>query len=98
MKRIKIYLVNVAMAINQFINTLAGGHPDECISSRFGRRWPDSWFARFIDHLFFFDKDHTENAIEFDEGSRDVAPDNSQTIVAILIIVIVLYIISRLAC
>lgn len=56
------FTVNYFLAIDQLINTLLMGHPDETISSRLGRTigkeryfWV-GWFRRFVDTLFFFDK------------------------------------------
>ena len=51
---------NVLIAVDQLCNAVAGGWPDETISSRAfrwsrdgARRWP----RRLIDALFFFDRD-----------------------------------------
>jgi len=72
------YGVNLLLSIDQLVNTVAGGDPDETISSRVGKirrahggkipwRRP---LARVIDTICeVFDKDHTLEAIEEDEGS-----------------------------
>lgn len=64
---IKKLCVNILLGIDQLYNTMMLGDPDETISSRAGRRWPNSWWSRLIDTLFFWQKNHTKNAIETDE-------------------------------
>lgn len=67
---IKRYIWNVLISLDQLLNTLFAGDPDETISSRMGKR------ARKGDRLGicvckvlnFFDKDHCEKSIETDEG------------------------------
>lgn len=62
----KAYFLNILISADQFINTLCGGNPDETISSRVGKRRDaaEKFFARVIDKLFFWQKDHTKNSIE----------------------------------
>lgn len=71
------YSLRVLISIDQFGNTLAGGNPDETISSRIGkmkRRYGGfiPWrrpVVKIIDWgLERLDKDHTIEAIEDDEG------------------------------
>jgi len=72
----KQYIYNLLVAIDQFVNTLAGGDPDETISSRVGkyaRAGEYIWLADFIDGLFW--KGHCASAIEADEGRDAVIPD-----------------------
>jgi hypothetical protein len=51
----------VAIAIDQLVNAVFGGWPDETISSR-AYRWhldgKRTWPKRLIDTLFFFERDH----------------------------------------
>ena len=67
------YFVNLFLAVDQCLNTLLLGHPDETISSRLGRSigreryfWV-SYFRRFVDTLFWFDTDgerkHCEKSV-----------------------------------
>lgn len=55
------YLYNLLLAIDQFLNTLLLGHPDETISSRLGRaKGKERYFfvaplRVLIDTLFWFD-------------------------------------------
>lgn len=77
----KAYFWNILIAIDQLVNTLCGGDPDETISSRLGK-WVISGenkhglrkvifqIVNFIVELF--EKDHFKKSIETDEGSRKV--------------------------
>ena len=70
------YFLNVAIGLDQFANTWAGGCPDETISSRLGRikeahggkiPWTRP-LAKVIDWgLNGIDKNHSIDAIEHDE-------------------------------
>lgn len=68
------YILNILISIDQLVNTVFGGDPDESISSRLGRNYPNSVLAKFVDILFFWQskdkaiKSHVINAIEHDEG------------------------------
>jgi hypothetical protein len=48
------------------------GDPDETISSRAGRVWPNSAWSIFIDTLMFWQSNHCHKSIEKDEGTRDI--------------------------
>lgn len=58
----------VLIAIDQFINAIFGGYADETLSSRAHRQQNKKWYwfvlRRFIDLIFFFEKDHCRNAWE----------------------------------
>lgn len=60
------YAKNILIGIDQLINTICGGNPDETISSRVGKRRDkkERFFAGVIDGLFWWEKDHTKNSIE----------------------------------
>lgn len=75
---IKKYIFNILISFDQFVNTLAGGYPDETISSRMGKwarngendhglKKPIYKIANFIVELF--EKDHFKKSIEEDEGN-----------------------------
>ena len=68
---LKTYIVNILLGIDQLVNVLMFGDPDETISSRAGRVCPDSIFTKTIDFIFFWKKDHCQRAIE-KEGYRDL--------------------------
>jgi hypothetical protein len=75
------YCWNILIAIDQLINTLFGGDPDETISSRLGK-WTMTGerltrtykiiykIANFSVELF--EKDHFKKSIELDEGDRKI--------------------------
>lgn len=64
------YLKNILIALDQFMNALCGGDPDETISSRIGKRRDaaEKFWAWVVDKLFFWQKEHTKHSIEPDEG------------------------------
>ena len=76
------YVFNNLIALDQTWNARTGGDPDETISSRLGKikktnggtipwRFP---LAKLIDAgLEAFDKGHSINAIEHDEGKASIA-------------------------
>jgi hypothetical protein len=69
--RMKRYLLNLLISVDQLINTIFGGYPDETISSRIGKRVVkgDSWFCNILSKLLnLVDKNHCIDAIEKDEG------------------------------
>jgi len=55
-------IVNSFLALDQLLNTIMLGHPDETISSRLGRASSKEryfwvrWFRLFVNKLFWFDK------------------------------------------
>lgn len=53
---VKSYLFNVLIGIDQLVNTLIGGKPDETISSRVYRNSQKYWYAKparvLIDAIF----------------------------------------------
>jgi hypothetical protein len=91
---ILMYLFNIILEIDIFCNVVFFfGQPGETISSHFGRSFPNSLFAIFIDWLFFWQKvqSHCRNAaltptFNFDE-SKDLIPKKKaeQRIAQILI-------------
>jgi uncharacterized membrane protein YbhN (UPF0104 family) len=67
----KQYFWNILICIDQFINTLLGGFPDETLSSRMGKHVTkgDCIICSFIcGFLNLFEKDHCIKNIEKDEG------------------------------
>lgn len=58
---------DLLIAIDQMINTVFGGYPDETISARCWRlreRQPYKTLRAVIDGLFFFQPDHCQRAYE----------------------------------
>lgn len=67
----KMYFWNVLISIDQFINTLLGGFPDETMSSRMGKHLAkrDCILCNFICRMLnLFQKDHCQKSLEKDEG------------------------------
>lgn len=77
------YLLNILIAVDQLINTLAGGDPDETISSRLGKArrglyglgWarvtaPLRWLVDAVFRIGFRQASHCDSSIEKDEGRR----------------------------
>ena len=63
----KQYLLYNAIAVDQLINTLLNGSPDETLSSRAYRteqqgKYFGKFFRPLIDLLFWFDKNHCKGA------------------------------------
>lgn len=71
----KRYLFNILIALDQLLNALAKGDPDETISSRAGkyvvrgRGWFPCQLCKLLD-IVFRQKDHCKNSIELDEGFK----------------------------
>ena len=80
----KLYVRNILVGIDQLVNTIIGGDPDETISSRigkcqrgdFGRAvWYFTYLPRvFVDLVFYYfdGPNHCRNNIEEDEGKDDL--------------------------
>lgn len=69
--KIKIfkYIKNILIAIDQLINAILLGDPDETISSRVGKLMHKRNWARVLaNFLDLFEKDHAQKSIEEDEG------------------------------
>jgi len=78
---IKEYFWNILIVIDQLVNTLCGGDPDETISSRLGK-WHQEGISKKSFRLVIykvinvivevFQKDHFKKSIEEDEGNRHI--------------------------
>ena len=71
---LKKYFWNLLISIDQLVNTIFGGDPDETISSRTGklmhkRAWA-KYLARFLN---LFEDNHAKKSIEKDEGKDRTA-------------------------
>lgn len=68
------------IALDQFVNALCGGWPDETISSR-AWRWElagvRAWPRRLIDGLalLFGDRDHCRESYESERTGRQLPPE-----------------------
>lgn len=73
MQKLKKYIWNVLIAIDQLANALLLGDPDETISSRIGKIRHKNKFADFLSRLLhLIDKNHVEESREDDEGSDEI--------------------------
>lgn len=67
----KDYLRNVFIAIDQLFNAILFGDPDETISSRLGKNYPESRMTKIVNFLLKWQKHpegHCKGVIEYDEG------------------------------
>lgn len=60
----------ILVALDQLVNALLNGYPDETISSRAAKaaRRGARWGCVLCKILHWFDRDHCERVIELDEG------------------------------
>ena len=73
-----MYLLRVLIAIDQLVNTLFGGMPDETISAKLWRlryRQPYKTLRYVVDALFWFDKGHCRTSYE-SEIKKTQLPSN----------------------
>lgn len=75
----RIWALNVAIAIDQLANAVLRGDPDETLSSRAYRMhmkgqpyW--GWLANAIDWVFFWDEDHCRKAFESERQRVSAKP------------------------
>lgn len=72
------YGKKLLIAVDQLLNTLLGGWPDETLSSRAWRWEKDgvrSWPRRFIDMLFFLDQNHCLESFDSERLGRQMPPE-----------------------
>ena len=72
------YGKSVLVAVDQLVNALLAGWPDETLSSR-AWRWEQngvrSWPRRFIDRLFFWEQDHCYQSYISEREGRQLPPE-----------------------
>ena len=72
------YLKNVLIGVDQLLNTLFRGWPDETLSSRCWRWHKDGvrhWPRRLVDTLFFWEKEHCRESYESEQLRRQMPPE-----------------------
>lgn len=66
------------IAVDQLINTLLGGWPDETLSSRCWR-WEQAgiraWPRKLVDGLFFWQREHCKSSYESEREGRQSPPE-----------------------
>ena len=68
----------ILIALDQLVNTLAGGWPDETLSSRCYRWARDgvrAWPRRVVDGLFFLEVEHCKSSYESERLGRQLPPE-----------------------
>jgi len=66
------------IAVDQLINTLLGGWPDETLSSRCYRWARDgvrAWPRKLVDGLFFWQRGHCKSSYESEREGRQSPPE-----------------------
>lgn len=65
----KLYILKILVSLDQLVNTIFGGSPDETLSSRWGKGTRRGCkFCSFMCRILnIFEKDHCEKSIERDE-------------------------------
>lgn len=71
------YVYNCGVIISQVFSVILGGDPDETVSSRSGKaaRAGIWWFVYVqvpVINMLFRDQKHCQNAIEDDEGKKEI--------------------------
>lgn len=68
----------IAVALDQLVNTVFGGYADETISSRSHRAYvagKRKWTRNVINAMFFWQKDHCKEAYESEMDRSQLPPE-----------------------
>jgi hypothetical protein len=71
MAKLRKYLINILIAIDQLFNSILGGDPDETISSRLAKK-SGQCAKKACTILSMLDKDHCAKSVEVDEGKDGI--------------------------
>jgi len=78
---VKQYLLNMAMAVDQFASTILGGHPDDTVSQRLGRAQLSgggivvttmAGLVDFLAHVLVGEKNHCVNSLSGKTHAREL--------------------------
>ena len=72
------YCKAVLIAVDQLVNALLAGFPDETMSSRAWRWEQDgvrAWPRRVIDRLFFWEQNHCRESYQSEREGRQLPPE-----------------------
>lgn len=77
------YLLNIGIALDQLVNTVFKGYPDETLSSRTYRNACTYWYARWtmklLDFIFLpFGKAHCRRAYESEIQRKHLFPTGNE--------------------
>lgn len=68
----------ILIALDQLVNAIFNGWPDETISSR-AWRWEQkgkrSWPRKMIDTIFFWEQNHCQGSYENEKTGRQLPPE-----------------------
>lgn len=64
------YFLNILVAFDRMLNTLLGGNPDQSISQRLWKEYPNSILRQIVD--FLFGNNHCEDAVIKDDDVKEV--------------------------
>lgn len=73
-----MYVKNILIAVDQLLNALLCGWPDETLSSRCWRWDRDGvrhWPRRLVDSLFFWEKEHCRESYESEQLRMQMPPE-----------------------
>jgi hypothetical protein len=73
---VKLYILQVLIAFDQFVNALLGGWADETMSSRSYRLYPR--LAKVIDTILWFDADHCYESYVSEQLRTQLPPELRQ--------------------
>ena len=65
------YFFNIAIAFDFLINAIIGGYAGETISARAWRE-KRTYLIKFLDSVFFWDKDHCEETFKWQLDRMDL--------------------------
>ena len=72
------YQHKIFLALDQLLNAILGGYPDESLSAR-AYRWDvdgkRSWPKRVINAMFFWQRDHCYSAYHCEQELRHLPPE-----------------------
>lgn len=74
------YIQQVLIALDQLLNTLAGGMPDETLSARAYRQQlkGNALYAKVINFVFFWQSEHCKEAHESEVKRRQLPKDYTE--------------------
>lgn len=72
------YPHKIGLALDQLLNAILGGYPDESLSAR-AYRWDvdgkRSWPKKIINAMFFWQRDHCYSAYHCEQELRHMPPE-----------------------